>query len=433
MKQTILTVVSISLIGLCILTSATWKPVQANTEAGTPILISKSGHTLAYGFRFFYEQHNGQVLFGLPLTEVFLEDGRPVQYFERVRFEWHAEIPGVQIGHLGSWATQDNRNAPPFQWLTEEQTPPEATYVPQSGHSLRGRFRDFWLQNGAEEVFGYPISEQYSEQQSETGQRSMVQYFQRARFELHSSNAQDEPQVVLGNLGREYLATVPPPAWTTAPVQSAAYAWNTVRPTHVRIPRVGVDTQVIEMGYSHNGWDVPNFAAVHSWPIAAYPGTVGNIVIAGHVSIKDTLFHKLPEVTVGDEVVVAVADNEHRYVVHEILTLLPTDTWVLEPTSKEVLTLITCVPNRGFTHRLIVRANPIGARTGGDETPMPDQSDDVSGNPIETPTADLLPENLEPLQRPGVPTEPEESPAPTPEPEWVSLPTPPNGALIPRW
>lgn len=75
--------------------------VAANTIAGTPILFRETGHTLAYAFREFYDRQGGLPIFGYPLTEVFIEDGRPVQYFERARFEWHAELALVQVGHLG--------------------------------------------------------------------------------------------------------------------------------------------------------------------------------------------------------------------------------------------------------------------------------------------------------------------------------------------
>ena len=44
-------------------------------------------------------------MYGMPLTEVYDENGRPVQYFERNRFEYHPEQAGtpyeVQLGLLG--------------------------------------------------------------------------------------------------------------------------------------------------------------------------------------------------------------------------------------------------------------------------------------------------------------------------------------------
>jgi LPXTG-site transpeptidase (sortase) family protein len=42
-----------------------------------------------------------------------------------------------------------------------------------------------------------------------------------------------------------------------------------------------------------------------------------------------------------------------------VLTVLPDETWVLAPTSRETLTLITCVPIGVYSHRLIVRAAPV--------------------------------------------------------------------------
>ena len=67
----------------------------------------------------------------------------------------------------------------------------------QSRHNLQGAFLDFYQQTpNAEELFGYPITEEF---QSIDGQR--VQYFQRARFELHVELPPGQ-QVVLTPLGR---------------------------------------------------------------------------------------------------------------------------------------------------------------------------------------------------------------------------------------
>ncbi len=65
---------------------------EANTQAGKPVFFRETGHTLAYSFREFFDWQGGLPIFGFPITEVFVEDGRPVQYFERARLEWHAGI-----------------------------------------------------------------------------------------------------------------------------------------------------------------------------------------------------------------------------------------------------------------------------------------------------------------------------------------------------
>jgi LPXTG-site transpeptidase (sortase) family protein len=340
----------------CVLFAALFAPiVEANTEAGRPIRFRETGHTLAYSFRVFFDRNGGLPIFGLPISEVFIEDGRPVQYFERARLEWHAVFAQVQAGHLGRWAAQGYAEHPAF--VSVASAGPEQIFFAPTGHTLGNPFAKFWQEHGGLNVFGYPISEPFEEVSSADGQMYLVQYFERARFEYHPE-LPPAYQVSLGHLGRQYLAAHPAPEWALSPVASANEAWNAVRPTRVHIPSVGVDTEIVEGGFSFGVWDVPRYTAIHYWPVAAVPGTAGNIVLAGHVGYRGIIFNKLPNTKVGDEVFVTVAGQDRRYIVQEVLTLLPQDTWVMQPTAEETLTLITCVPIGVYTHRLIVRAIP---------------------------------------------------------------------------
>ncbi|MCC6629336.1 MAG: hypothetical protein IT340_18285 [Chloroflexi bacterium] len=71
----------------------------------------EAGHSVAYGFKRFWEARGGLAVFGYPITEEFTAvspgDGvtRTVQYFERARFEYHPEYQHtpheVQLGLLG--------------------------------------------------------------------------------------------------------------------------------------------------------------------------------------------------------------------------------------------------------------------------------------------------------------------------------------------
>jgi hypothetical protein len=72
----------------------------------------------------------------------------------------------------------------------------EVRYFPETGHSVRGEFLDFFNKQGGLLVFGYPITEQF------TWNGRTVQYFQRARLELHPENAVAD-RVQLGLLGEE--------------------------------------------------------------------------------------------------------------------------------------------------------------------------------------------------------------------------------------
>jgi hypothetical protein len=75
-------------------------------------------------------------------------------------------------------------------------------YFPQSGHHLSNRsgFLDFWRANGQVLIFGYPISEEFPED------GRIVQYFERARFELHPGIDGGPGRVQLGLVGREVYA-----------------------------------------------------------------------------------------------------------------------------------------------------------------------------------------------------------------------------------
>jgi hypothetical protein len=65
---------------------------------------SETGHTLSYAFLAYYDAHGGLDIFGYPITEFIVENGRIVQYFQRGKMEWHPENPRdrrVQLGFLG--------------------------------------------------------------------------------------------------------------------------------------------------------------------------------------------------------------------------------------------------------------------------------------------------------------------------------------------
>jgi hypothetical protein len=70
----------------------------------------------------------------------------------------------------------------------------------------RQAFLAYWNTHGGLAQFGYPLSEEFSEQ-LEDGQTYTVQYFERARFEWHPENADPQYQVLLGQFGRRVLAS----------------------------------------------------------------------------------------------------------------------------------------------------------------------------------------------------------------------------------
>src|SRR6266496_3952721 len=81
---------------------------------------------------------------------------------------------------------------------------------PETGQCISGRFRQFWEQNGGLAVFGYPITATYEAAGSNAMDAAhppaayLVQWFERARLELHPENAISF-QVLLGRLGDALL------------------------------------------------------------------------------------------------------------------------------------------------------------------------------------------------------------------------------------
>jgi len=152
------------------------------------------------------------------------------------------------------------------------------------------------------------------------------------------------------------LASGPPP--TAEPTRSssrtrarrAAPAPGTVI-GRLEIPRLGVSTVI------RSGSDARTLRlAVGHIPGTAMPGDAGNIGLAGH---RDTFFRRLREIRPDDEIRLVTAEATFSFQVQRTNIVWPRDTWVLDDTGEDVLTLVTCYP---FTYvgsapqRFIVRA-----------------------------------------------------------------------------
>jgi hypothetical protein len=175
--------------------------MQGSVLAQTPaesMFFPETGHWVVNEF---WEKYtsvpNGRELFGLPITEQFLDQasGLYVQYFEKTRFELHPdEIPDlrVQLSPIGLYLYT------PGEKLTIPPNFPSCRYFRETGHQVCYAFLDFFEDNGGTAQFGYPISD------FEIHDGWISQYFQRARFEWHPENNQGE-RVVLADLGVSYF------------------------------------------------------------------------------------------------------------------------------------------------------------------------------------------------------------------------------------
>jgi hypothetical protein len=150
--------------------------------------------------RAYYDRCGGERIFGRPISALIEEGGRTYQWFERARLEYDPRLAGtpyeVQGGRVGVEATAGRSFPRPAPF----QDRPGARFFPQTGYGLSGGFLTFWQQNGGVEVLGYPISGELQETLSD-GQVHTVQYFERARLELHPQNPAPY-QIQVGLLGR---------------------------------------------------------------------------------------------------------------------------------------------------------------------------------------------------------------------------------------
>jgi hypothetical protein len=83
---------------------------------------------------------------------------------------------------------------------------------PETNKTVKGRFLEYWEQNGALPQQGYPISEEIREVSPTDGKTYTVQYFERAVFEAHPENPRPF-DVLLSLLGNFlYRQKYPQPA-----------------------------------------------------------------------------------------------------------------------------------------------------------------------------------------------------------------------------
>lgn len=114
----------------------------------------------------------------------------------------------------------------------------------------------------------------------------------------------------------------------------------------------GTDTGLLKKGLGH-------------YTGSARPGGDGNFAVAGHRRTYGDPLKDLDELRPGDTVIVRDAVNRYTYTVRaEPLRVLPTETAVVDPVPVrspfaapgKYLTLTTCDPEWGHSHRLVVWA-----------------------------------------------------------------------------
>ena len=125
----------------------------------------------------------------------------------------------------------------------------------------------------------------------------------------------------------------------------------------VEIPSVGLATKVLE------GSDASTLRlGVGHIPGTALPGPTGNVGLAAH---RNTFFHPLRKLKLGDDIRVSTKSGVFVYRVVSLYVVLPNAVDVLSPTKQPTLTLVTCypfdfvgdAPNRFIVHAELISAS----------------------------------------------------------------------------
>ncbi len=169
------------------------------------------------------------------------------------------------------------------------------------------------------------------------------------------------------------------------PIQPAYFSDSTGgdrTPDRIVIPSIRLDTKIVDLGWSattdpagriFNNWDVAAYAA--GWHINSDPlGDGGNVVLSGHNNILGAVFRELDQLDTGDVATVWSGGKQYDYEIDEVFIVPERDAtyeqrlenarWIGEFDDNR-LTLVTCWPRDGNSHRIIAVGHFMDDRVEG--------------------------------------------------------------------
>jgi sortase A len=143
------------------------------------------------------------------------------------------------------------------------------------------------------------------------------------------------------------------PAVDTPPIPAEAFGL-------MYIPRLGDDVWATPLIEGVTDADLTK--GIGHFPDSALPGDIGNTSFAGHRATYGEPLANVDQLQIGDRVYVETAAEWHTYRLTDDQIVLPTDVWVVDPVpgappdtqpTEPLITLVTCEPRWGSTHRWI--------------------------------------------------------------------------------
>ena len=88
--------VQISLLGEWLVPPSTQPRIEPFESSTDYRYFEETGHSVTFAFLRYWNTRNGLDSFGFPISEEMVENGRPVQYFQRGRMEYRPEAAGTR-------------------------------------------------------------------------------------------------------------------------------------------------------------------------------------------------------------------------------------------------------------------------------------------------------------------------------------------------
>jgi hypothetical protein len=177
---------------------AVWLITTSRQPSGTVEYFPQTRHNVQREFLAFFRENGGLEVFGFPMTEEIIVEGRRVQYFQKALMQLNGSGDEARI-ELRKVAVEMGLDTEP---IPDSQLPPNddptRRYFPETGHTVGLPFLLYFDERGGADFFGYPISEA-----AELNGRT-VQYFERARMDLYPDRPPGE-RVQLGELGESHF------------------------------------------------------------------------------------------------------------------------------------------------------------------------------------------------------------------------------------
>ena len=156
-------------------------------------------HNVRGEFLKFFRENGELEIFGFPMTEAFLFDGRIVQYFQRARMELHPENEEPNRVRLSPLADElagklNLDTGPMPEPLSVSPGDPSQRHFPETGHAVGEPFLRYFDAHGGVRIFGNPITEAVRQE------GRLVQYFQNMRLDYYPERPSGQ-QVQPADLG----------------------------------------------------------------------------------------------------------------------------------------------------------------------------------------------------------------------------------------